>query len=328
MKKAKVYDCFLFFQEVELLRLRLSYLYNKVDYFIIVESGQTFSGRKKNFDFESIKESLSNFQDKIIYFKNEYIVESYDSLSRNLEKKGDPVSLNILDNMNNHTHYKKKELNWVIDTFQRESIKYPLSNSNLNDDDIVLFSDLDEIPSHHFIEACYQINNNFISNRQFEFSFKLNILSNENWYGTIATKWKTLKFLSLNSLRLDVRQKFKIVQDLKIHHGGYHFTSYGQIDKIKKKIVSMGHQEFNNFIIKLFLNKNIEFGMDIFGRTLKSQYKVIDIKNNFYFDEEMQKQIKKYDLMVARNFFKKTPVYYYLFFILAKIARAIYYFKN
>ena len=47
MNKIKVYDCFLFFQEIELLKLRLNYLYDYVDFFIIVESAQTFSGNKK-----------------------------------------------------------------------------------------------------------------------------------------------------------------------------------------------------------------------------------------------------------------------------------------
>lgn len=328
MNKIKVYDCFLFFQEVELLKLRLNYLYDYVDFFIIVESAQTFSGNKKNFEFEKIKKSLSPFQDKIIYFKNDYFIKSFKSLSDYLNNQQDIASSIILDNMNNHTHYKKNELNWVIDTFQREAIKYPLLDNKINDNDIVLISDLDEIPSHHFIKHCYQIKNEFISNRQFEFSFRLNILSNNNWYGTIASRWKDLKSISLNSLRLDVRQNFKKVIDLKIHNGGYHFTSYGSIEKITKKIVSMGHQEFNNFVVKFFLAKNIDHGMDIFGRSLKSKYQVVDINDNFFFDPYMQKQIKDQDMMIARNINNRIPFYYFFFFILSKIARLIYFLKN
>ena len=64
MKKVKIYDCFLFFQEIELLKLRLDYLYDHVDFFIIVESAQTFSGREKEFEFQKIKDSITKFEDK------------------------------------------------------------------------------------------------------------------------------------------------------------------------------------------------------------------------------------------------------------------------
>jgi hypothetical protein len=50
MNKPKIYDCFTFFNENELLELRLMTLYNTVDYFVIVEAGQTFTGKPKPFN--------------------------------------------------------------------------------------------------------------------------------------------------------------------------------------------------------------------------------------------------------------------------------------
>ena len=63
MNKIKVYTIF-FFQEIELLKLRLNYLYDYVDFFIIVESAQTFSGNKKNFELEKLKDHYLHFRIK------------------------------------------------------------------------------------------------------------------------------------------------------------------------------------------------------------------------------------------------------------------------
>ena len=49
-----IYDCFTYFDEVELLNLRLELLYQVVDYFIIVESEWTFSGSKKGLNARDV----------------------------------------------------------------------------------------------------------------------------------------------------------------------------------------------------------------------------------------------------------------------------------
>ena len=50
-----VYDCFLYFQEKDLLRIRLECLKDKVDYFVLTESTMTFSGKPKPLYFEENK---------------------------------------------------------------------------------------------------------------------------------------------------------------------------------------------------------------------------------------------------------------------------------
>ena len=52
---SRIIDSFLFFQELDLLEVRLEYLYEKVDKFIILESCQTFTGGEKSFYFEDNK---------------------------------------------------------------------------------------------------------------------------------------------------------------------------------------------------------------------------------------------------------------------------------
>ena len=49
--KNKIYDCFMFNNENDLLEIRLNILNNYVDYFIIIESSETHSGLKKKISF-------------------------------------------------------------------------------------------------------------------------------------------------------------------------------------------------------------------------------------------------------------------------------------
>ena len=46
-----IIDCFIFYNEIDLLKFRLEYLYNIVDYFVLVESTTTFAGNKKKIIF-------------------------------------------------------------------------------------------------------------------------------------------------------------------------------------------------------------------------------------------------------------------------------------
>ena len=76
----KIFDCFIFFNELDLLELRLNVLNNSVDFFVIVESAITFQGEDKDFYFEKNIERFAKFQSKIIYLKvqiGEFQVVSY-----------------------------------------------------------------------------------------------------------------------------------------------------------------------------------------------------------------------------------------------------------
>ena len=325
--KPKIVDCFLYFQEKELLKLRLEYLNDFVDYFVIVEASQSFSGKKKDFNFEKEKKQFQPYLHKIIYYKIENTIKSFDDLASQLEKKNDFVSKNILFFMNSHSHYNKDLLNWVLDTFHRESIAYPLNEMSLKPNDVILLSDIDEIPSHNFLKSYLDNPIDHACNKQYQFSFFLNLLSDDHWIGTIISKWNAIKDISLTDLRIDSKKNQKKVIDLGLSNGGYHFTSYGDIQKIKSKIRNWSHQEFNNFIIFKFLSLNLRYGMDIFGRSLKAQYKVIDIKNEKYFSKNFSSIVERHKMLVSKPLKKGIPYYYFLFYFLGKIYKVFYYLK-
>jgi len=67
----KLYDCFTFFNELELLDLRLMTLNDVVDFFVLVEANRTHTGAPKEFIFEKNKDMFAEYLDKIIYVKIE-----------------------------------------------------------------------------------------------------------------------------------------------------------------------------------------------------------------------------------------------------------------
>ena len=64
-----VYDCFIFFNEIDLLEIRLNELNNVVDKFVIIEANKTFQNHHKPYYFEENKERFSQFSSKIIHIK-------------------------------------------------------------------------------------------------------------------------------------------------------------------------------------------------------------------------------------------------------------------
>ncbi|MFD2145284.1 hypothetical protein [Mucilaginibacter antarcticus] len=104
---------FPFFNELDILELRLNILDKYVDRFVISESALTFSGQAKPLYFDENKHLFEKFKHKIIH---------------NIVPNGAP-DIDAFER----------------DVYQKNSVKTGLSNCN--DDDIIIFSDLDEIPN-------------------------------------------------------------------------------------------------------------------------------------------------------------------------------------
>ena len=61
-------DAFTYFNEKELVELRLKYLNSIVDYFVVIESNITFTGKEKKWNFPKVlKNNLKEFSHKIQY---------------------------------------------------------------------------------------------------------------------------------------------------------------------------------------------------------------------------------------------------------------------
>jgi len=157
MIPTKVYDCFMFFNELELLDLRIKVMDPYVDYFVLVESVYTHTGKLKRLIFDENKILFNN--PKIIHI----IVEDYP--------------MNSI---------------WGNENFQRNCITKGLGNANPND--IIIVSDIDEIPNPEtLINNLHLLDKNKIfSLKQKLFYFYINLFINGTWRGSTVSRFKDM----------------------------------------------------------------------------------------------------------------------------------------
>jgi len=273
MVNKKIYDGFLFFNELDLLEIRLNILNDVVDKFILVESSVTHSGLPKPFYFEENKERFSNFLDKIIHIKITNTPDDFINIPTEFTDDHEGyVFKSIYGYINKSTDFNKEtEKHFGRDLFQKECIK--LGMKNCHDNDIIICSDLDEIPNPEILERLNEFyeDNSFYTFSQTNHCYYFNIIlesqSNNSPYNTeITTKWngsrmgsfKLIKDYSLSTLRT---QENNIIMD-----GGWHFSFMGGIDRVKTKLKSYSHQECNNDTIMNGLEDNFAQNKDVINR--------------------------------------------------------------
>ncbi len=227
----KIFDCFQFFDEDMMLDLRLNILDKYVDKFVIVENLFMHSGKKKKQNFRI--EKYKKFEKKI-----EYIL--VDKLPENL------VDISSVP--------KKQKTNTVIDNTlkiehnQRNKISEGLKDAS--DDDLVLISDVDEIPKLKDIKN--KINKKIICFNQKMFCYKFNLaFENTRWIGTKAVLKKNLlnaqwlrdvKDRQYPLWRIDIlfdKMKYNNIQF--INDGGWHFTNLRTPEQLEIKLKNFGH---------------------------------------------------------------------------------------
>ena len=251
-------DSFLFFNEAELTELRIKYLNEVVDCFVVVEANITHQGTKKDWNFPKIlKNNLKEFSNKI----------QYHQLNIDLEKIKNEESW-IIDDI-------KGDDAWRIENFQRNYIK--TACKNFSNEDILIISDVDEIPSKQkleFIKSCDFKKIAPIALEQHLFHIDCNFLSLESWRGSIVTTIQLCNAFSPHQFRR-ARNRISHFAD-----SGWSFSSFGGPEKVIKKLESIAHKEFNN---EKFKNKNHiidcqKNGKDLFYRKIKKK----QIKKNFF----------------------------------------------
>jgi beta-1,4-mannosyl-glycoprotein beta-1,4-N-acetylglucosaminyltransferase len=233
----KIFDCFMYYDEDLILDLRLNYLNQHVDKFIIVESTYTHSGRDRKLLFNINK--YSKFKNKI-----EYIV--LNELPKGLMKVSETDS------------EKEKNSKYILNAVKRENLQRNMITKGIelaSPDDLIIISDLDEIPN---LEDCNikEIKNKIILFKQKFFYYKFNLkLLNYPWHGSKACKKKDLispqwlrnvKDKIYPPWRVDTFLSKKKYQDIKIiSNGGWHFSNIKTPADIEKKMKTyLHHREY------------------------------------------------------------------------------------
>lgn len=261
-KTIKIYDIFTFFNELDLLEIRLNILDRYVDYFVIIESTETFSGQSKRLTYQENKDRFVKFHHKILHFIISDTPSGQDELQQRL------LNANLSDlerEIINHTlttdNVVPGVVHWLKEFYQKESIKKALVG--LKDDDMCFVSDVDEI-WNPAIKIDYS-KNHVYKLRQLMYAYYLNNRSSEAWAGTLATHYATIKNSCLNHLRTASKTKYTYVKN-----GGWHFTNQGGADKIRDKIeASYGPQDYNNEDVKSKITERMSANQDYIGRGFK-----------------------------------------------------------
>jgi len=261
----KIIDCFIFYNELEILTYRLNILHNIVDYFILVESTHTFVGKEKKLYFNENKHLFEKF--KIIHI----IISDF------------PYKYPKINFKNNEQ--------WQNEFYQRNSILQGLKKINLNDQDLIIISDVDEIPDPLTLENCKNgtIKVTFNSLEMDFYNYNLTTLINKNWYSSKIISYNNFKkFKSKsNSIRY-ISKKISVP----IPKGGWHLSYFGNSQFINNKIINFSHQELNipNFTDIKKIEDKIKNGQDLFDRK-NNKITKISITDNKYLPIDYDKYL-------------------------------------
>ena len=230
----KIFDCTLYYDEDLILETRLNILDKFVDKFVICESTFTHSGKEKKLNFDIKK--FPGFENKIIYLVND-TEPSNIIYAQNKKEAPEQMRPNAMKRIAN----------------QREFLLNGLQGAN--DNDLILYSDNDEIPNPE------TLNENILKEKisifeQKLFYYKFNLLYEKLlWYGTRACRKKHLpKFEILRLIkpkkypffRLDTLFKKNKRMDVQIiKNGGWHFTRVISPEEIhQKELIAEHHDEY------------------------------------------------------------------------------------
>jgi beta-1,4-mannosyl-glycoprotein beta-1,4-N-acetylglucosaminyltransferase len=191
-----IYDCFNFFDELDLLEIRLNILNDAVDKFVIVEAKETFNGKEKPLNFQDNIHRFKKWEDKIIY----YVVSEFGS-----DKEIYNKALASPNTGPNKEHY------WVREFYQKEELIKPLLPI-CKDDDIICVSDIDEIWNPQLrIAELQEFNKEFPKRTVYRpilqgRAFYLDIVTEQyfgDWTGTRIGSFEELKTHGPNHFRTE-----------------------------------------------------------------------------------------------------------------------------
>ncbi len=248
-----VYDCIPFFNEIDILKLRLNILDPLVDRFVIEEATVTFSGEPKELCFEKNRELFREFLPKI-----EYIVVD-DS----------PPDI--------ATHLRDK--------YQKNALVRGLEKAS--DRDVILLSDVDEIPNpkvlsriiaefdpdkiYHLAQRMFYcfLNMEEMSGSLLSITGEFPGVERKMWLGTKVFSRKSIPTKGIIELR---EASVTAPEAVRVADGGWHFGYMGSSrdtdvsHRISTKVTAAAHQEYNDQDTLAEARDKLILGRDIFGR--------------------------------------------------------------
>lgn len=252
--KRKLVDCFLFYDEIEMLTYRLHLLDDIVDQFMIVESTYSHKGLPKPLVFQENRHLFKAFESKIIHV----VVEDSPYPSADFTKNEQ----------------------WKNENHQRIRISQEIVKLGLGEEDLFTITDLDEIPDP---STLYKIKHGTIP-------VAIHCLEMDMYYYNFRTR-QTTRWYHPKICQYGVYERSGLTtEEIRMSHrppiprGGWHLSYFGDKYAIQRKIIRSPHEEFN-----LDTNKDldtIEYRMntqqDLYGRKGVVDFQHVPIESNSY----------------------------------------------
>jgi beta-1,4-mannosyl-glycoprotein beta-1,4-N-acetylglucosaminyltransferase len=264
----KIIDCFIFYNELDLLNYRLNILNPVVDYFVIVESTHKHMGNETELLFNKNKSVFDNFKDKIIHIIVDDFPYKYPNIDINQNQQ------------------------WINENFHRNCISRGIELiKNKNDNDLIIISDLDEIPDP---TTLLKIKNN-------EIKIDIHGFEMDCYYYNLNTKimymWFNSKIFTFNKYKNSNQSltDIRMSNTPSIKNGGWHLSYFGDSNFIQQKVERCLHRDLINDNHKDItkIENMIKTGKDLYNRNGINLQK-IPISENDYLPPEYDIYLKKY----------------------------------
>lgn len=229
-----IFDGFIFFNELDMLELRLETMWENVDKFILVESKKTFTNVDKPLYYEENKQRFNKYNSKIVHI----VIDEFPQDCKDA---------------------------WDREQFQRNAIWRGVVKAK--DDDVLIVSDLDEIISPYGIRRAKKLlehNSGLLINFELlNFWYYLNYVDQKVFF------WSAPKAYTIKTGNKITPQEARSSKDVfTVQCAGWHFSYIGGIDKIKDKVRAFSHQEYNSdeWLNDERIEQMMKDGKDLFGR--------------------------------------------------------------
>lgn len=208
-----VFDCFTFFNELDILEIRLNEMDSVVDTFVLVEAAWTHQGAPKPLHFEESKQRFARFLPKIRHIVLSEQIETDDT--------------------------------WVREHFQRDSIRRGLEGAAPTD--VFIVSDVDEIIRKDAVIEAQRSGRYCVFDQTMHYYYIDYFAPDAFWTMAYAAPISLLdKMNNLNEPRSVARKEFitRIGQSAHvIERAGWHLTWLGGEDRIVTKLKAYAHME-------------------------------------------------------------------------------------
>lgn len=250
-----LFDCFLFFNEFELLDIRFGEYQEYIDYFVIGIGRLTFS-RQLNPYYEEY--------DRI------YTLARKHGIGRDRVILVDADFEDLYSSVTN----TNQDVNWVVEKYRRIAMWYHI-RPRMDIDDFALLGDVDEFMPIYILD---DLKSNETIKQRLTTMPGLIWLQNHYYYFNCREKtsgctWPGQVVLSKEQMQLNSFQTFRELRETNPNMfiqwgGGNHYSYLGGVDNIRQKIQSFSHQEYNtpNYTNEQNLCECITNAKDLFGR--------------------------------------------------------------